>query len=210
MGGAPHTDAHSPTRLVLIGAPDPMAARSHPDTPTTTGASTDDSRPPVAPPRAGHLELQARREALGLAQIDVAALLGIHQVNISRWETGTSTPRHDVLTPAYDALEDTLDALTTALADTSSTDTDNSRERNSAPGAPGIVTVIDPTRLDPDTLAHLTTRMTTHIDSEIPQPQLDKLIRIAAGRARRQMANKTNTPTHIIAPRPLSQAKEDA
>lgn len=39
------------------------------------------------------IEIKARREALGLNQEDMAALLGVKQITVSQWERGTRSPR---------------------------------------------------------------------------------------------------------------------
>lgn len=39
------------------------------------------------------IEIKARREALGLNQEDMAALLGVKQITVSQWEAGLRSPR---------------------------------------------------------------------------------------------------------------------
>lgn len=39
------------------------------------------------------IEIKARREALGLNQEDMAAILGVKQITVSQWERGTRSPR---------------------------------------------------------------------------------------------------------------------
>ena len=39
-------------------------------------------------------ELQRRRRALGLSQVELAKLLGVYQATISRWEDGKVVIRH--------------------------------------------------------------------------------------------------------------------
>lgn len=42
------------------------------------------------------IELKARREGLGLNQEEMAAILGVKQTTLSRWESGHSAPRDPV------------------------------------------------------------------------------------------------------------------
>lgn len=42
------------------------------------------------------IEIKARREALGLNQEDMAAILGVKQTTLSRWESGVAAPRDPV------------------------------------------------------------------------------------------------------------------
>lgn len=134
------------------------------------------------------LELQSRREAIGLAQNEIAALLGIRQDSISRWETGTSTPRRDALTPAYDALEAGLEALTAALADAARTTQKHH----------GGIATITPSSLDEETITSSLADATALAGGTLAPDRREKLIRIAAGRARRLMARETNAPAQII------------
>ena len=39
------------------------------------------------------IEIKARREALGLNQEDMAAILGVKQITVSQWEAGLRSPR---------------------------------------------------------------------------------------------------------------------
>ena len=39
------------------------------------------------------IEIKARREALGLNQEEMAAILGVKQITVSHWETGLRKPR---------------------------------------------------------------------------------------------------------------------
>lgn len=142
------------------------------------------------------LELQARREAIGLAQNEIAALLGIRQDSISRWENGTSTPRRDVLTPAYDALEAGLEALAAALADTARTIQQHH----------GGIATITPSSLAEETATSSLAEVTALAGGTLAPDRREKLIRIAAGRARRQMARETNAPAQIIDTTPAADS----
>lgn len=55
------------------------------------------------------IELVARRRALGLSQVDLAAVLNVSQIAVSRWETGVRSPRDPVgLAMTLGRLEDEL------------------------------------------------------------------------------------------------------
>lgn len=65
------------------------------------------------------IEIRSRREALGMSQDELATHLGITQGTLSRWETGTRTPRDPTsiiaqLNALQDAHHDLARALTTA------------------------------------------------------------------------------------------------
>src|SRR5690625_272819 len=64
------------------------------------------------------IELKARREALGLSQGDLAALLGVKQVTISTWENGNRAPRDpSSVLDRLSALEDVLDAYVSEIVE---------------------------------------------------------------------------------------------
>lgn len=59
------------------------------------------------------IELRARRAALGLSQVDLAAVLGTSQAAVSHWEAGARSPRDpQFLEDHLTALEDTVTFLT--------------------------------------------------------------------------------------------------
>lgn len=71
------------------------------------------------------IELQARREALGLSQAELAQRLGVSQAIISAWENGTRSPRDpvDILTELAeladlqrDMIDQTIDRIEGASA----------------------------------------------------------------------------------------------
>lgn len=49
--------------------------------------------------------LKERREALGLKQSELGAMLGVHGNAISNYETGFSSPKADILYKMFDALK---------------------------------------------------------------------------------------------------------
>lgn len=64
------------------------------------------------------IELRARREALGLSQVDLARLLNVRQNTVSQWEAGVRTPRDPVgVLMALSGLEDEFDDLVDRIAD---------------------------------------------------------------------------------------------
>lgn len=154
------TETHQPgtTCPVCSNAPlEPATTNTEPPTPTNT-------------------EYQARREALGLTQADVATYLGVYQVNLSRWEAGTATPRRDILTTTYDHLETTLDNITRTY-------TTNARQHHTPNNTHAT---IHPTN-------------TTHHDQLGAEAShlKPKLTRTAAARARRQIELELGVPTRI-------------
>lgn len=62
--------------------------------------------------------MKSRREALGLSQNWLASTLGVHQVQIARWEAGERTPRTpEEINGLLERLEDEMARLTDELLD---------------------------------------------------------------------------------------------
>lgn len=62
------------------------------------------------------IEIRSRREALGMSQDELATHLGITQGTLSRWETGTRTPRDPTgIIAQLNALQDAHHDLTHTL-----------------------------------------------------------------------------------------------
>lgn len=152
-----------PTDTLTPGTTCPVCAgatlqTTTPETPTTKGITGT--------------EYQARREALGLSQGELATYIGVHQVNLSRWESGTTKPRNTTILDALNTLENALAGLEAKYIKAATAQLHNTAT---------ITTAAE----DLD-----------HLDASADHIK-PILIRVAAAHARRHIEITHNTPTRI-------------